>query len=308
MTYGSLGNKNNEYVERSATILQAMLKLTQGHVVDLLPSLKYLPGWFPGMGFKRYAIHLSKEIDETRRTGFEIAREAALSGDPKMRPSYIVDKLRQLYNTEEGFKDVKGLAEDEAAISNSGFAFFLEKARAELDKIVGLDRPPTFDDQQALAYLHAVVLETMRWHPVATVGLPHASLKDDTYQGYFIPKGTTVIVNSWGISRNPSYYTNPSDFNPERFLKPTPELDPRRFGFGFGRRICPGNDFAFQTVWILAASILWGFEIKMTEKDTALKEDTDKFPFEVVSRPKPFKCQFVPRHRDLKDKLDFAAV
>lgn len=72
-------------------------------------------------------------------------------------------------------------------------------------------------------------------------------------------------------------------FDPERYLKPSPELDPREFAFGFGRRICPGSDFAFQSMWILAASILWGFEITMTENDAAArKDDAHRFSLEMV--------------------------
>ena len=28
-------------------------------------------------------------------------------------------------------------------------------------------------------------------------GLPHIVTENDTYEGYFIPKGSTVIVNIW---------------------------------------------------------------------------------------------------------------
>ncbi|KIO33199.1 hypothetical protein M407DRAFT_65833, partial [Tulasnella calospora MUT 4182] len=158
-----------------------------------------------------------------------------------------------------------------------------QKVRAELDKIVGQDRLPTFDDQESMPYLHAALLETLRWHPIVTAGVPHTPLEDDVYEGYFIPKGTTVSVNAWGISRNTSYYTNPSTFDPERFLKPNPELDPREFAFGFGRRICPGNDLAFQAMWILAASILWCFDITMPEDEAAaLREDTSRFTFDLL--------------------------
>lgn len=45
-----------------------------------------------------------------------------------------------------------------------------EKAQAEIDKVVGSGRPPTFGDQADLPYLHAVILETLRWNPVATSG------------------------------------------------------------------------------------------------------------------------------------------
>lgn len=36
-------------------------------------------------------------------------------------------------------------------------------------------------------------------------------------------------------------YSHPQAFDPERFMGPEPELDPRTYVFGFGRRICPGQ-------------------------------------------------------------------
>lgn len=83
-----------------------------------------------------------------------------------------------------------------------------------------------------------------------------------------------------GISRNTQYYEDPSTFDPERYLKPNPDLDPRQFVFGFGRRICPGSELAFRAIWITAASILWAFKLKRTEGDTAaLDQDLERFSF-----------------------------
>lgn len=83
-----------------------------------------------------------------------------------------------------------------------------------------------------------------------------------------------------GISRDTKYYSEPSMFDPGRYLKQPPALDPREFVFGYGRRICPGIEFGFQAMWILAASILWAFEVTISEKDAAaLQEDTKRFSF-----------------------------
>jgi cytochrome P450 len=75
---------------------------------------------------------------------------------------------------------------------------FIPKAQEELDKVVGRDRLPTFDDLPQLDYVRAVVAETLRWRPVAVLGgTPHASTADDVYKGMFIPKGSTIIAPLW---------------------------------------------------------------------------------------------------------------
>ena len=45
-----------------------------------------------------------------------------------------------------------------------------KKAQAELDQVIGSDRLPSFSDRDNLPYIHAVVLEILRWHNVAPLG------------------------------------------------------------------------------------------------------------------------------------------
>ena len=70
-------------------------------------------------------------------------------------------------------------------------------AQAELDAVVGPDRLPEFSDYDCLPYMRAFVKELTRWHIVTPMGLPHATVHDDEYNGYFIPGGATVFVNMW---------------------------------------------------------------------------------------------------------------
>lgn len=75
---------------------------------------------------------------------------------------------------------------------------FIPKAQAELDKVVGTHRLPTFDDLPNLPYVRAIAAETLRWRPVAVLGgTPHAVIADDMYKGMFIPKGSTIIAPLW---------------------------------------------------------------------------------------------------------------
>lgn len=71
------------------------------------------------------------------------------------------------------------------------------KAQEELDRVVGPNRLPEYDDLDNLAYIRAIAMETMRWMPVFPLGLPHAVTQSDTYRGYHIPKGATVVAVSW---------------------------------------------------------------------------------------------------------------
>jgi cytochrome P450 len=46
----------------------------------------------------------------------------------------------------------------------------MRKAQHEIDVVVGRGRLPTFDDAPNLPYVRAVVVEVLRWRPVAPLG------------------------------------------------------------------------------------------------------------------------------------------
>ena len=71
------------------------------------------------------------------------------------------------------------------------------KAQEELDKVVGLNRLPEYDDKENLPYINALCKEVLRWHPIAPLGVAHAVTRDDDINGYFIPAGSIVMGNTW---------------------------------------------------------------------------------------------------------------
>ena len=73
----------------------------------------------------------------------------------------------------------------------------MQKAQAELDRVIGSDRLPDYSDRDSLPYLAALLKEVLRWHVVTTNGLPHRTVSDDHYNGYLIPAGTIVFANLW---------------------------------------------------------------------------------------------------------------
>ena len=68
-----------------------------------------------------------------------------------------------------------------------------QKAQRQLDEVLGLTRLPTFEDSDALPYIHAIALEVLRWRPPAPLGLPHCVMKDDEYNSFLIPKGSLIV-------------------------------------------------------------------------------------------------------------------
>lgn len=70
------------------------------------------------------------------------------------------------------------------------------KAQMELDRVLGQKRLPLISDMESLPYISAIVKET-RWHTTGPLGIPHAVVVDDEYNGYRIPKDSVIIANAW---------------------------------------------------------------------------------------------------------------
>ncbi|KAJ8772525.1 hypothetical protein K2173_027702 [Erythroxylum novogranatense] len=140
----------------------------------------------------------------------------------------------------------------------------MEKAQKEVDMYVGRERRVEEADLKNMVYLQAIVKETLRFYPAAPLSVPHESMEDCTIADYHIPAGTRLFVNVWKIHRDPSVWSNPCNFEPERFLTTHRDLDVRGqnfeyIPFGTGRRMCPGVSFALPVVQLTLAKLLQGF-------------------------------------------------
>lgn len=74
-----------------------------------------------------------------------------------------------------------------------------QKAQAELDSVISQGRLPSFDQQNLIPSLMAIVKECLRWQVVTPLGIPHVLTADDEYAGYTLPAGTICISNIWCV-------------------------------------------------------------------------------------------------------------
>nr|WMB80858.1 WrBX4 [Wrightia religiosa] len=143
----------------------------------------------------------------------------------------------------------------------------IKKATEELDRVIGRDRWVEEGDYSKLPFIEAIIKETMRIHPLATLLAPHYAIEDCNVAGYDVSEGTTVLINIWSMGRNPKYWDSPEEFLPERFLEKDIDVKGQNnfvlIPFGSGRRRCPGYTLGLRIVRATLANLLHGFNWKL---------------------------------------------
>ncbi|CAE6517092.1 unnamed protein product [Rhizoctonia solani] len=124
---------------------------------------------------------------------------------------------------------------------------------------------------QLLTYVMAVVYEALRLFPMVGI-MPKISTADATITVGFpphtqtlqVPASTKVNVFSTALHYNPSYWENPDEFDPERFMDPHWNRD-AFIAFSLGPRACIGRRFAETTLVAELASLIPKYKISIDE-------------------------------------------
>ncbi|KAK3593222.1 hypothetical protein CHS0354_002756 [Potamilus streckersoni] len=173
-----------------------------------------------------------------------------------------------------------------------------EKCFDELQTVLGLERSPSFDDRTNLPYGEATIMETLRIADVAPLAVPHATTRDVYFQGFRIPKESSILINLDSIFHDRDIFKDPGEFRPERFLDSSGQvIKPEEFiPFSCGRRICIGEKVAQMELFIFLTSMMQKFQF--------LPEDPYHLPdlegnLGIVYSPKDFQVRIV-RRQDVK--------
>ncbi|KAI0824640.1 cytochrome P450 [Trametes gibbosa] len=291
------------------------------YLADTFPFLRFIPSWLPGTQWKRKVAEQAETFERMIDLPFEWTKAQIKAG--VALPSFTSELLETNAgkNNEDLIKMAAvalyaGSTDTTVAVLSTFFlamSCFPEaqrKAQAEIDAVIGNDRLPTIEDRERLPYLNALVLEVLRWIPVAPIGFPHQLTEDDFHRGYFLPKGTIVMANVWRFLHDPETYADPITFNPDRFIATKgrePERDPRDFCFGFGRRRCPGVFFAEASVVAASSMVLAIYNISKATEDGRVVEPSKEGVGSLISHPRPFKCTVTVRSDKARALLDSLA-
>nr|KJB60208.1 hypothetical protein B456_009G293900 [Gossypium raimondii] len=271
---GGPGYEEVEYIESVFTVLRHLY--SHGKIVS--EAMKVLNGYNDPLIDKR----VKEWKDGKRKEPEDLLDAFILAKDSEGKPALSVEEIKAQC-TEMMFAtlDNPSNAAEWAMAEMINQPEILQKATEEIERVVGNQR------------------KAFRIHPISPFNLPHVSNADAIVSGYFIPKGSHVLLSRLGLGRNPKVWDEPLGFKPERHLKDgcieevdLTETELRFISFSTGRRGCMGVALgSAMTVMVLARLIQgfsWGVPSNEANIDLSVSEN-DLFmakPLHAMAKPR----------------------
>ncbi|KAI5833904.1 cytochrome P450 [Schizophyllum commune Tattone D] len=292
--------------------------------VNILPLLRYLPSWCDSTGSTAFVRMLHHSVKQMYTVPCDRVTEDIRSGPAQ--PSFMLSLMQEMEAQDDGEKTLsRERIEGLCATAYAGewtfdtlttFVFAIvnypdvqERAKAELNTVVGPDRLPELEDCKDLPYIERLVQEVFRFWPSVPLGVPHKSTKDDIYKGMYIPRGSLLIrvFNVFAMTHDETVYKDPWRFEPDRYL-PCEEGghgEPLPTGhFGFGRRICPGRFVGDASVFIAIATMLhvltFGKAKDEAGQEITIDPEAAKYTTGITSHPETVLCNIRPTSEQTK--------
>ncbi|XP_049532231.1 probable cytochrome P450 304a1 [Anopheles darlingi] len=166
----------------------------------------------------------------------------------------------------------------------------------EIDDVVGHGRLPALSDRANLPYTEATLRESLRIDTLVPSGIVHRAMENTTFQGYNIEQNTLILVGLERVNNQPEEWGDPENFRPARFLDDNGRLvlsKDRSLPFGSGKRLCAGETFARNTMFLIVAAVLQHFNLRQRASDGL--PDLSKRSSDFIVSPQDFWILFEPR-------------
>ncbi|XP_074272836.1 cytochrome P450 714C2-like isoform X1 [Silene latifolia] len=272
--FGSSYSKGKDIFSKIRTLQGLMAKTVHVGV----PGSRYMPtkgNWQIRRLEKEIYRMILKVVEERtrakRETDFlqkilEGAKMYADQDDPTLKidvEKLIVDNCKSIY-----------FAGHETTSSTVTWSLMLlgaypdwqARARAEVLEVCQ-DRIPVTGDLRNMKMLTMIIQETLRLYPPARFAT-RAALEDAKLNGIQVPKGMDIQVPILVLHNDPELWgPDVHEFNPERFAKGiTGACKPPQayIPFGFGARVCLGQNFAMMELKVMLSMILSKFSFSLS--------------------------------------------
>ncbi|PVI00777.1 cytochrome P450 oxidoreductase [Periconia macrospinosa] len=131
-----------------------------------------------------------------------------------------------------------------------------------------ISSPITEEEAKRLPYLQAVIKEGLRrFPPITQLRERMVPPEGDWYNGTFVPGGTFVGLNAWGLQLNSVFGDDPEVFRPERWLIEDKERlqkmgQVQELIFGYGTTRCLGIPIAMMNLNKIFVELFRRFDIQ----------------------------------------------
>lgn len=111
-------------------------------------------------------------------------------------------------------------------------------------------------------YLAQVVDEALRLYPPGLTFVTRRAKEDFQYNGITFKSGTCFMVSQYHVQRDPRYWSDASEFNPDRFSGAHDSIM-RHMPFGVGPRNCVGMRLALMKIRYTVARLLLKYRLEL---------------------------------------------
>ncbi|XP_060545361.1 cytochrome P450 2K4-like, partial [Pantherophis guttatus] len=163
------------------------------------------------------------------------------------------------------------------------------KVQEEIAKEIGVCQPRA-ENRVKMPYTNAVIHEIQRFADIVPTNLPHATTKDITFKGFFIPKGMQIVPLLSSVLHDESQWEKPHEFYPEHFLDSEGKFVKRDafMPFSAGQRVCAGETLAKMGLFLFFTNLLQRFTFQPPSGTS--KDDLDLTPaLGLTTPPMPYK-------------------